>query len=550
LQLGNPELDYITTYGVKNGKIIWKTESGVKLPFAKRYLQTNNLSVLLGKESIEIYLSLQTGSSFYLPLYLGNLKAIADDNHIHDVFNGAVIGIMVVMLLYNFFLFLSVKDKLYLQYCIYLFFSTFLMFYIEGFASDILWRGHPEFNNGIFSNGLVVATTISAIWFSSTFLGMKKNAPYLKWVNYALSLCLISSVAADFSHYPALANKLTQFSSGITTLYLFITGMVLFFKGLKAAKFYILSWGLLMCGGLIYILTLNGVIEINFFTINSFQMASMLEGVFLSFALADRINDLRHEKNKAQKRAIEEARKNEQLIRNQNEILESEVTRRTELLEKEMQKSEKLLLNILPEGVAKELKDNGSTSARLYNEVTVLFTDFVNFTRISETLSPHELVKELDLCFTEIDKIIEKHELEKIKTIGDSYLAVCGLPAEDKEHAVKAVKAALEIRDFIQHNVNQGGKFEIRIGLHSGPVVAGIVGYKKFAYDIWGDTVNTASRMESSGEKGKVNISETTFNLVNKHFHCIARGEVEAKHKGKIAMYFVEKEAKDQHPPQ
>lgn len=200
--------------------------------------------------------------------------------------------------------------------------------------------------------------------------------------------------------------------------------------------------------------------------------------------------------------------------------------------------SDNLLHNILPEETAAELKMTGIAKAKSHENVSVLFTDFVDFTQTAEQLSPTELVRELHECFTAFDHIMEKHGLEKIKTIGDAYLAVCGLPTANEHHAQNTVQAALEISRFMAHRKLQEKTFDIRIGIHSGNVVAGIVGVKKFAYDIWGDTVNTAARMESSSIAGKVNISETTYQLVKANFDCEYRGEIEAKHKGKMKMYF------------
>ncbi len=216
-------------------------------------------------------------------------------------------------------------------------------------------------------------------------------------------------------------------------------------------------------------------------------------------------------------------------------------------------------MNILPEEVADELKLNGKSEAKLYKNVTVLFTDFVNFTGISSTLSPTALVAEIDYCFRVFDEIIGRHGLEKIKTIGDAYLAVCGLPNENPDHALNAVKAAIEIRDFIQtpdtyftkYPLSKDSQSEmkspfksrftsIRLGINSGPVVAGIVGSKKFAYDIWGDTVNVASRMESNSDYDKINISGSTYDLVKDIYTCIYRGKINAKNKGEIDMYFIE----------
>lgn len=238
--------------------------------------------------------------------------------------------------------------------------------------------------------------------------------------------------------------------------------------------------------------------------------------------------------------ALLAVRRRNRKIKEQNVI----ITRTAADLEVEKDKSDGLLLNILPVEVANELKEFGASKPRHYDETSVIFTDFVGFTMISEQLSPEELVHTLDEVFHAFDLIMEKHGLNRIKTIGDAYMAASGLPIADPEHATKAVRAALEMRDFVasynQKLVEGLPKWEIRIGVHSGPVVAGVVGIKKFAYDIWGDTVNTASRMESSGQKGKVNVSGDTRNSLNGEFTFEHRGKVKAKNKGEIDMYFVE----------
>ena len=207
----------------------------------------------------------------------------------------------------------------------------------------------------------------------------------------------------------------------------------------------------------------------------------------------------------------------------------------------ERKKSDDLLLNILPAEVAAELKSTGVSEAKYFDRVTVIFTDFVNFTKASELLSPKELVNELHTCFKAFDDIISKYDVEKIKTIGDAYMAVSGLPVANPQHAENVLKAAIDIVAFMkERQAKMGAKaFEVRVGIHSGNVVAGIVGVKKFAYDIWGDTVNTAARMEQNSEAGKINISETTYELVKDKFNCQYRGEIEAKNKGQMKMYFV-----------
>lgn len=215
-------------------------------------------------------------------------------------------------------------------------------------------------------------------------------------------------------------------------------------------------------------------------------------------------------------------------------------------ISKEKKRSDELLLNILPEETAEELKLTGTAQPKSFDLITVMFTDFKGFTQLSEKLSAKELVNEINECFSAFDHIMSKYGVEKIKTIGDAYMAAGGLPTPNDTHPIDVVKAALDVQKFMEdHKAKKiaAGQlfFEIRIGVHTGPVVAGIVGVKKFAYDIWGDTVNTASRMESSGEIGKVNISGTTYEKVKHKFDCIHRGKIQAKGKGEIDMYFVER---------
>ena len=209
--------------------------------------------------------------------------------------------------------------------------------------------------------------------------------------------------------------------------------------------------------------------------------------------------------------------------------------------EMERKRSDDLLLNILPAEIAEELKKNGHATARQFDNVTVLFTDFVDFTKAGERMSAQELIDELNICFKAFDGIIGRYNIEKIKTIGDAYLSVAGLPVADASHAENAVRAAMEMSAYMCQRHRQLGEktFHVRVGLHTGSVIAGIVGMKKFAYDIWGDTVNTAARMEQSSVAGQINVSETTYALIKDKFTCVYRGEIHAKNKGALKMYFV-----------
>lgn len=238
-------------------------------------------------------------------------------------------------------------------------------------------------------------------------------------------------------------------------------------------------------------------------------------------------------------------------VKDQKELLEVQVKERTrevikqkELLEVEKEKTEKLLLNILPSETAEELKSKGKATARKYRMTSIMFTDFQSFTKIAEEIKPEELVTELDNYFKNFDEIIDKYDVEKIKTIGDAYMCAGGIPIRNKSNPIDMVLAGLEIQRFME--VYNGSKadagekgWDLRIGIHTGAVIAGVVGIKRFAYDIWGDSVNIASRIEAAGSVGKVNISGVTYELVKEFFTCEHRGEIRAKNKGKIDMYFV-----------
>lgn len=214
------------------------------------------------------------------------------------------------------------------------------------------------------------------------------------------------------------------------------------------------------------------------------------------------------------------------------------------IINKEKMRSEELLLNILPEQTANELKEFGKVKAQRFESVTVLFTDFRGFSKYSEGLSPEKLVEIVDFYYSKFDEIINNYGLEKIKTIGDSYMCAGGLPFPSEDHAVKMIQAAFDISKFVDdskfNNPFDREGLEIRIGINTGPIVAGVVGTKKFAYDIWGDSVNIAARMESNSEPGKINVSAYTYELIKDVYHCEFRGEIQVKSKGSMKMYFVE----------
>jgi adenylate cyclase len=213
------------------------------------------------------------------------------------------------------------------------------------------------------------------------------------------------------------------------------------------------------------------------------------------------------------------------------------------IIQEEKNRSEKLLLNILPHETAEELKEKGRVQAKKFQSATVLFSDFTEFTRLAESIEPEHLVSSIDYYFKAFDEITTKYGLEKIKTIGDAYMCAGGIPTTSDDHAMKVVQAGWEMLQFVEQVPQTNSEilsFEVRIGIHTGPVVAGIVGNKKWQYDIWGDTVNIASRMETMSDAGKINISETTYRQIKEHLHCTYRGEIEVKNRGPLKMYFLE----------
>lgn len=239
-----------------------------------------------------------------------------------------------------------------------------------------------------------------------------------------------------------------------------------------------------------------------------------------------------------------ELEKKNKLLERHNLELEELVKERTGALIEEKKKSDELLLNILPKEIATELKNTGKATTKKYDSVTILFTDFKDFTKLVESISATKLVEELNEIFSRFDDIMDEFNIEKIETIGDAYMAASGLPEENLDHAERCVNAALQMINYLNHRNNRNKlQWNIRVGLHSGPVVAGVVGKKKFAYDLFGDTVNTASRIESNGHPGKINISQATYNLLkeNSDFIFSNRGRIFAKGKGELEMWFIDK---------
>lgn len=558
LEVMAPLLEQIELYELTNGSPQKLFAGGMGRPFQDRLINSENwlFNLNIEKEGLHTYYMMgNTGFPFQIPITLSSKSKYIEHNQHHNLFWGLYIGIILFAFIYNFFIYLSVRESKYLYYILYIVGSVIFYLGLQGFAFKFLWPDAPVMN--FYLPVIICITNVIITLFAMDFLAIKRAQKWQFYVGWGLivSFLLIALVNITVSY--AMAGGLAQMMSLVACIYFIVAAINSLRRGVPNAKYFLIAWTLYLSFVFIYILTINNVIPSTFFTTHCIFIGHMTEVGLLSFALADRINWLKSENVKKQKEIIYQLEQNEKIQLEANRVLEQKVVERTaEVVEqrneavKQRKRSDELLLNILPSETAEELKSTGKAKARHVTQATVLFTDMKNFTQLSEKLEPEELVDTINEFFTGFDRIIEKYGIEKIKTIGDAYMAAGGIPTPNSTHAPDVVMASLDILKFMNElkekkKAENKVYFEIRIGVHSGPVVAGIVGYKKFAYDIWGDTVNIASRMESSGEVGKVNISASTYHLVKDKFKCTYRGKLEAKHKGMIDMYFVDGNGSD-----
>jgi class 3 adenylate cyclase len=567
LLVGNYSLDSLAFYYPAENGSYQSIQSGRRLPISQRQYKTSvyafDVNVVKG-DTVVFYLKV---SSFFMqyPMTIITKEKFVEVYHGSDMFSGFYYGFMILIIVYNLFLYFSLKDVSHLYYIFYVICNGLMIAQLKGHSAELwgdtfhfLWK---------FSPAIIAVASYSAFVFTHHILETKKNAPKLhKFMLYFFPPVYILIIILSIADHNLIASLLNQVVGMIALVTMSLTAIVVYRKGVLFARFYIAACCSYFAGIVIYVMKAFTILPFTTFTNNAIEVGSSVQLLMFAFTLADKVNLFKKEKRKAELELVVSLQENERLITEQSRILEVKVDERTrelqqtlgalEVSRKELEKqnvivsaekarSDKLLLNILPEEVADELKNKGSAEAKHFDAVTVMFTDFKNFTAISEKLSPTQLVGEVHRVFTVFDQIITNHNLEKIKTIGDAYMCAGGIPVSNTTHAVDVVNCALDLQKWIEENKRikqMKGElfFEIRIGIHTGPVVAGIVGSKKFAYDIWGDTVNVASRMETGGETGRVNISQSTYELVRARFKCIPRGKIQVKNKGEVEMYFVE----------
>ncbi len=459
------------------------------------------------------------------------------------------LGMAAALGVFNLLLFFSIRDTSYLLYVLSLLSVAWGVCSSQGgfgAAYELLWPDSPVFEQVAWI-APVSATAFFTGLFSWRFIDLPRLRPRL---HAFLKACLALILATHGSVIAVLALQLPHSAWLVQPAWLVgLSAFVVFFvassygsialalAGNRSAFFLCIAWSPL---------TVSLGISLATATLSGQQSdravlmwASALELVLMALALADRFNQEKKARAQAQSELVAGLRQSER-------ELEGKVQQRTLELQHEQTRTKDLLHNILPVELAQELSATGAARPARHESVTILFTDFKGFTQAASTMPADRMVAELNEIFAAFDDITDACGVEKIKTIGDAYMAAAGLPKPCADHAQRCVRAGLRMVAYLENrNRTAAFKWSVRIGVHSGPVVAGVVGKRKYAFDIWGDTVNVASRMESSGDIGRVNISAYTCDLVRAEFECEYRGKVDAKGKGQMDMYFVTGETRE-----
>jgi class 3 adenylate cyclase len=539
----------ISTYFKKEGKLSHARISGIFLTSVAhedKDVRTKPFLELEGFDSTEIIYKVHTyhssSESHPYEFILTKESVFAESNTAEIIFLGFLLGILLIMWIFTLTLYTMLKGRSFFYFSLVVF--TLLLYFIVLHQIPHQLFNLPYLFSWAATTTLGLAIVISFTLLFSHVLNLRKDFRIFFNILWGISfITLLFIIRGLLNPYnPPIAEQMNYcILSWIVVAFTTISYAAI--RGKKDAAMLVFSTLLLVVGASTFLLTVMHIIPRTFIGTHGFQLGSIGFTIAIMITLWNRVKRIQLEKEQSQERSIRIANENEVLVRNQNVILEKKVNQRTEELNKEKDASEKLLLNILPAEIAEELKAKGKADARDFDLVSVLFTDFKGFTAASEKLSAQDLVSEINICFEAFDGIMGKYKIEKIKTIGDAYMAAGGLPVPTDDSVKNTVLAALDLQSFISKRKTEMdalGKpaFEMRVGIHTGPVVAGIVGVKKFQYDIWGDTVNTSSRMESSGEVGKVNISQSTYNLLkdDSAFKFKSRGNIEAKGKGEAKM--------------
>ncbi|WP_195763778.1 adenylate/guanylate cyclase domain-containing protein [Pseudoduganella rivuli] len=544
---GNRTLQEVDVYQ-PDGRGGWlRMATGSRYPFAQRPLPTDTfvfpLTVAAGA-STDVYLRVRStgflGVSLLPRLWTPSayLQAAQADRRAWLTY----LGMTASLGAFNLMLWVYLRERNYLLYVLTL---ASIVWAISstaggfGSAFQLFWPNSPGFEQCSWMLSQIPVTWLPVL-FAFQLVDLHARTPRLSraiWgVITALTVAMVAMVVLTVLQRPSLAPLLQGLYVMGWFLWLPVYPLVAFavgreaWRGDRMARYFCLAYiPSIVVAAAISTQALRGLPP----ALSNMLWASAFELLVMALALADYLNSEHQEKIGAQEALLDSTRRNEQ-------DLERKVLQRTLELNAEQKRTKELLYNILPVELADELSATGQARPARHESATVLFTDFAGFTAVASTMPADRMVAELNEIFAAFDDITDECGVEKIKTIGDAYMAAAGLPKPCVDHAQRCVRAGLKMIAYIeQRNRRHPFKWTLRVGIHSGPVVAGVVGKRKYAFDIWGDTVNIASRMESSGEGMRVNVSAYTSDLAGGEFDCEYRGKVAAKGKGEIDMYFV-----------
>lgn len=582
-------LEEIDTYLVSNDSIRTHLRGGCAVPFDKREIQnryTAHHIVLQPFETVQVLVRVQCRLTMSVPLKLWTEDAFYYHDSLSQIPIWLYYGVVLGLFAYNLFLWLTLRSNTYLLYLLYtLHISAFLFWGSNGlgfqfFSLSVETNFRLIMYLGIMSMALVSILTIA-------FLDLRNVLP--RW-NSVLKLSSRALVVLAFSAWVLPIPLVRDVGNPATALLALLCGIVAIrslWLGYVPAKYFAAGWVSFLTVTVLFVLQNEGLIEWYFIGQYGAQFGSALEMVLFSIALASRISVLEQERMQAREQLlftsqalienlqesertlelkVEERTKNLQeanetlnVQAQQIQIVNSILQEQNLALDDSRQHIERLMLNILPRNIFMRLQAGEKRIADRFESVSVLFADIVNFTDLSAKTPPIELVTILDTLFSRFDALAEKYNVEKIKTIGDAYMVVGGLPGSEEKHTQAIALLAVEMQNTTVEMASSLGvpQISLRIGIHSGEVIAGVIGMKKFAYDLWGDTVNTASRMESHSEPGKIHISENIFQALNTPSDIISdfsqvpyhqkqqpfifqeRGFIDVKGKGQMKTWFL-----------
>jgi class 3 adenylate cyclase len=525
-------LNRIEAAVVQGGRVSARAAMGNKVPWAERPLRGRQHAAELEfpPGASELLLRVESRGSKILPIALSTWERHHRHELVETLLQGLFVSLGVWLLFFSLLQWRILQEQLYVKYALLIVASTLYSVHFFGIGEQYLWTDQHWLENHLAGLTALLAACGTALFVEDALRRDMPRGLARALKGLAAFLCLAALAhALDLIGIREVGTIMG--SVGLLPVVLGMPGAVRRIRrGDATGALFMVAWLGYLIGSAIKVGVVKGTVGADFWTLHSFQLASIFDMlIFMQIAVIG-TRRLKAELAAEQRRFVER----------QKQELEIKVAERTSELASERQRSDALLLHILPPAIAEELKTTGRCVPKRHEEVSVVFTDLVDFTRTVAAIPAAKAVAELNDIFTAFDGIVAEFGLEKINTVGDAYMAAAGVPHAVADHATRAVHAALAMQAYIAHrNRHADVKWGLRAGIHSGPVVAGVVGSTKYAYGIWGDTVNVASRMESHSEPGRVNVSAATRALIKGAYRTCYRGKLSAKGKGEIDMYFV-----------